>query len=245
MLNDIINTDFSEVKIVIIRSFLSFLLLFFITKMIGKKQVSELSLFDYVVSISIGNFAAEICMNLDEQFLNGVVGLTIFGIIAYLVTLLSMKSITLRRFFMGVPTIIMQDGKFIYKNFKKIKIDINNFLESARANGYFDVSEIKYALMEADGKISFMPKDEYKMITISDMNLKVKKQGLVANVILDGKIISKNLLNINKNEEWLIKELKQKGYDNYKEILLTTVDVNEKINVYKKYDDIKVKNVLE
>lgn len=245
MLNDILNTDFLEIKIVIIRSFLSFLLLFFVTKIIGKKQVSELSLFDYVVSISIGNFAAEICMNLDEQFLNGVVGLTVFGIIAYLVTILSMKSIKLRRFFMGVPTIIMQDGKFVYENFKKIKIDINNFLESARANGYFDVSEIKYALMEADGKISFMPKDEYKTITINDMNLNVKKQGLVANVILDGKIINKNLLNINKDEEWLIKELKQKGYNNYRDILLATVDINEKINIYKKYENIKVRSVLE
>lgn len=245
MFHDVINTDFSEIKIVIMRSFSSFLFLFFITKMIGKKQVSELSLFDYVVSISIGNFAAEIPMNLDGQFLNGIVGLSVFGIIAYLVTILSMKSITLRRFFMGVPTIIMQDGKFVYENFKKIKIDINDFLESARVNGYFDVSEIKYAFMEADGKISFMPKDEYRKITISDMNLKVKKQGLVANVILDGKIINKNLLNINKDEDWLIKELKQKGYNNYKEILLATVDINEKINIYKKYDNIDVKRVLE
>lgn len=245
MIRDILNTDFSELWIVAQRSVFSFVLLFLIAKIIGKKQVSELSLFDYVVSISIGNFAAEIAMNPDVQILNGVVGLFIFGIIAFLVAILSMKSIILRRFFMGVPTIIMQDGKFIYKNFKKIKIDMNDFLESARGKGYFDISEIKYAIMEADGKISFMPKEEYKAVTIKDMNLNPQKQLLVSNVIIDGKLLEKNLLNINKDKAWLMHELKQKGYDTYDDILLATIDVNEKLNVYKKEENIDVKNVLE
>lgn len=245
MLKDMLNTNFHELWIVIERSILSFILLFLIAKIIGKKQVSELSLFDYVVSISIGNFAAEIAMNPDVQVLNGIVGVSLFGIIALLVSILSMKSIVLRRFFMGTPTIIMEDGKFIYKNFKKIKIDMNDFLESARGSGYFDVSEIKYAIMEADGKISFMPKNEYKPITIKDMNLNPQKQGLVANIIIDGKIMKKNLLNINKDEKWIKHELKQKGYDTYDDILLATIDVNEKVCIYKKYENIDVKNVLE
>ena len=245
MIKDILNTNYPELWMVAERSILSFILLFLIAKIIGKKQVSELSLFDYVVSISIGNFAAEIAMNPDVQILNGIVGLFIFGIIAFLVAILSMKSIILRRFFMGTPTIIMQDGKFIYKNFKKIKIDMNDFLESARGKGYFDIGEIKYAIMEADGKISFMPKEEYKAITIKDMNLKPTKGALVSNVIIDGKVMKKNLLNINKDKEWLMHELKQKGYYNHNNILLATVDINEKLNIYKKEENINVKNVLE
>ena len=245
MINDILNTNYYELWIVVQRSVLSFILLFLIAKIIGKKQVSELSLFDYVVSISIGNFAAEIAMNPDVQVLNGIVGVSLFGIIALLVSILSTKSIILRRFFMGTPTIIMEDGKFIYNNLKKIKIDMNDFLESARGSGYFDINEIKYAIMEADGKISFMPKEEYKPATIKDMNLKVQKQGLVSNIIIDGKVMKKNLLNINKDEEWIKHELKQKGYDNYENILLATVDINEKLCIYKKYENIDVKNVLE
>lgn len=245
LLGDIVSTNLNELWIVAERSILSFILLFLIAKIIGKKQVSELSLFDYVVSISIGNFAAEIAMNPDVQILNGVVGLFIFGLIAFFVAILSMKSIILRRFFMGAPTIIMQDGRFIYKNFKKIKIDMNDFLESARGKGYFDISEIKYAIMEADGKISFMPKEEYKAVTIKDMNLKTSKNELVSNVIIDGKVIRKNLLNINKDEKWLQKQLEINGYINYKNILLATVDVNEKLNVYKKEELKNIRNVLE
>lgn len=245
MLNDIFTTDFNELKIVCARTFFSLITLFFITKMIGKKQVSELNLFDYVISISIGNFAAEMAMNLDSQVLNGFVSIAIFGISASIVSIITMKSVILRRFFIGTPTMIIQDGKFIYKNIKRVKLDINDFLEVARNSGYFDVSVIKYALMEANGRISFLPKEENAPVTNKTMNLKVSDIGLCSNVIIDGKVMRKNLLVIKKDENWLKKELKVKGYNSYDNILLATVDINEKLVVFNKFESNDVKNVLE
>lgn len=245
MISDILNTNWYEVGIVASRALFSLVTLFFITKIIGKKQVSELSLFDYVISISIGNFAAEISMNVDVQLMNGFVAVIIFGFLATFVSILTMKSIALRRFFIGSPTLIIEDGKFIYKNLKRVKIDINDFLEAARIAGYFDVSQIKYALMEANGEISFLPKDENNPVTIKDMNLKPSKQGLCANVIIDGKVMLKNLKKLNKDEDWLIKQLKVKGYKKLDEILLATVDDNEKLCIFDKKDDETIKNVLE
>lgn len=245
MINYILSTNWYEIKVVSSRAIFSLTTLFLVTKIIGKKQVSELSLFDYVISISIGNFAAEMTMNLDSQVLNGFVSLVIFGFIATLVAILTMKSVILRRFFMGTPTIIIQDGVFVLKNLKKIKFDMNDFLETARNKGYFDVSQIKYAIMEADGKISFLPKEEYLPVTNKDMNLKPSNQGLCANVIIDGKIMKKNLENINKDELWLINNLKVKGYNNLKDILLATIDVNEKLVIFNKKDVNDVKNILE
>ncbi len=244
VISDILNTNWQEVLIVASRALFSLVTLFFITKIIGKKQVSELSLFDYVISISIGNFAAEISMNLDIQIMNGVVAVIIFGFIATLVSILTMKSILIRRFFIGSPTLIISDGKFIYKNLKRVKLDINDFLETTRIAGYFDISQIKYALMEANGKVSFLLKDEYNPVTIKDMNLKPTKQGLLSNVIIDGKIMVKNLQKINKDEKWLLKQLKIKGH-NTKDILLATVDNNEKLCVYLKENPAEIKNVLE
>lgn len=245
MINDILNTNWFEIGIVASRSIFSLVTLFLVTKMIGKKQVSELSLFDYVISISIGNFAAEMTMNLDSQVLNGFVSLVIFGSIATIVAILTMKSVILRRFFMGTPTIVIQNGTFVLKNLKKIKFDMNDFLETARSAGFFDISQIKYAIMEADGKISFLPKEEYLPVTNKDMNLKPSNQGLCANVIIDGKIMKKNLENINKDESWLIKNLKVKGYNDLKDILLATIDVNEKLVVFNKKEVSDVKNILE
>ena len=130
MFNDILSTNYTELMIVAKRAIFSLVILFLVTRMIGKKQVSELSLFDYVISISIGNFAAEMTMNLDSQVLSGAISVVIFGLIAMIVSIITMKSIILRRFFIGTPTILIQDGKFIYKNLKRVKIDINDFLNS-------------------------------------------------------------------------------------------------------------------
>ena len=168
--------DFMEALLIIPRSLMSLIVLFLATKLIGKKQVSELSLFDYVIGISIGNFTAEMTMNLDGQYINGVVALMTFGVIAYLISLVTMKSIRLRRFFIGVPTIIIQNGKIIEKAMRHVMIDINDLLEQCRINGYYDLTQIEYAIMEANGKISIMPKADYRPLTPNDMNLKVQKE---------------------------------------------------------------------
>lgn len=155
-----------------------------------------------------------------------------------------MKSIRVRRFFIGVPTLIIDNGKFIEKNLMKFKMDINDVLEQLRINGYFDISQVKYALLEANGTLSVMPKEDYRPINPSDMKLKVSKEDLCANVIIDSKIMYNNLKNIKKDEKWLNQQLKIQGYTDLSKVLLATVDINEKLNVYEKVDSTE-NNVLE
>ncbi len=236
--------DMVQIIETIVRGLISLITLFLITKLMGKKQISELSLFDYVMGISIGNFAAEITTNMDNQFINGIVAIVLFGVVAYIISKITMKSIKLRKFFMGVPTIIIQNGKLLENGLKKAKIDVNDLLEECRTNGYFDLSDIEFAIMEANGNVSFLPKGENKPLTIKDMNLKAEKQGLCANVIIDGKIMDKNLSNINKNKKWLDNELKVKG-KKYEDILLGTVDINDKLVLYFRNQEEDILNVLE
>lgn len=239
------NFDISEFLSVTIRALLSLVTLFLITKMLGKKQVSQLSLFDYVIGISIGNFAAEMTINLKTNEINGIWAVVLFGICAYLVSYLTMKSIILRRFFMGTPTIIIQDGKVIKKNLKKVRFDINDMLEECREAGYFDISYIQYALMEANGTLSILPYPEYRPLTPKDMKIKVDKEGLCSNVIIDSKIMHNNLKNINKDEKWLMHELKIQGYSDISKILLATIDINNKLVVYESNNNLDSKDVLE
>lgn len=231
-----------EIFDVIIRALLSLIALFFVTKLIGKKQVSQLSLFDYVIGISIGNFAAEMTINLESKEIHGIVAVIVFGLIAYLVSILTMKSIYLRRFFMGTPTVIIEKGKIIESSLKKVRYDINDVLEECRINGYYDIADIEYAIVEANGELSVLPKN--RTVTVKDLNLNVEKQGLCANVIIDGKIMYNNLNNINKTKKWLIKELKRNNKD-INDILLATVDTNDKIIFYERNKDRQVLNVLE
>ena len=226
--------EMNELLIIIPKSLFALLFLFLVTKMIGKKQVSELSLFDYTIGLSIGNFAAEIIVNSDIPYIYGIVAIFTFGIVAYLVNVVTMKSITLRKILIGTPTIIIQNGKLLEKNLKKSKMDINDLLEQTRIGGFFDINEIEYAILEANGKLSIMPKAENAPITPKDMQVKMNKKDLVANVIIDSHIMIDNLNQMNKDIEWLEKELKVKGYRDNDKILLATLDINEKLVVYEK-----------
>lgn len=236
--------DYNEILQVSYRALISLVTLFLITKLLGKKQVSQLSLFDYVIGISIGNFAAEVTINLEAEWINGVVAVTIFGVVAYLVSILTMKSIIARRFFMGAPTVVIQNGKIIKESLKKIKFDINDLLEECRNNGVFDLTQINYALMEANGELSILLKPEYLPITPNDMKLKPEKNSLVANIIIDKKIMPNNLKQMNKDEKWLLKELKIKGYK-LEDVLLATLDINDKLTIYKQKENENIKNILE
>lgn len=241
---DFMNMDFSEVGVVIYRGLISLVALFLVTKMLGKKQVSQLSLFDYVIGISIGNFAAEMTVNLDTNEINGIVAVLVFGFVAYIVSIATMKSIVLRKFFMGKPTLLIQDGKLLMEGLKKVKFDINDLLEECRGKGYFDISQIAYAVMEINGQLSILPKSEYAPPTLKDLNIKKPKATMCANIIIDGCIMSEALTDMQKNEKWLRHELKTKGV-RLEDVLLATLDEEEKLMVYEKNVNVRKYNILE
>ena len=227
------------------RTILVLIILFFITKMMGKKQISELNFFDYVVGITIGSIAADISLDIEKDMLAGIAALFIYGFISYIISFISIKSILARRFFIGVPTVLVEKGKIIESGLKKSKIDVNDLLMEARENGYFNLDEIDYALMEVNGNISFLPKEKEKPVTKRDMKIKCSNEGLTVNGIIDGKYMVNNMTAINKDKEWLDHELKVNGYDNYDNILLATIDNNYKVTIYEKNVKPDKNTVLE
>ncbi len=227
------------------RTILVLIILFFITKMMGKKQISELNFFDYVVGITIGSIAADISLDIEKNMIAGIAALFIYGFISYIISFVSIKSILARRFFIGVPTILVEKGKIIESGLKKSKIDVNDLLMVARENGYFNLDEIDYALMEVNGNISFLPKEKEKPVTKKDIKIKCSNEGLTVNAIIDSKYMANNMKAINKDKEWLDHELKVNGYDNYDNILLATIDNNYKVTIYEKNVKPDKNTVLE
>lgn len=227
------------------RTILVLIILFFITKMMGKKQISELNFFDYVVGITIGSIAADISLDIEKNMIAGIAALFIYGFISYIISFVSIKSILARRFFIGVPTVLVEKGKIIESGLKKSKIDVNDLLMEARENGYFNLDEIDYALMEVNGNISFLPKEKEKPVTKKDMKIKCSNEGLTVNGIIDSKYMVNNMKAINKDKEWLDHELKVNGYDNYDNILLATIDNNYKVTIYEKNVKPDKNTVLE
>lgn len=230
---------------VVVRSLLSLIVLFIITELMGKKQLAQLNLFDYIIGISIGSIAASLSVDDSIHYVDGVLAIAVYGGMSFLISILTNKSIVLRRFFTGKPLILMNKGKIMYDNLKKGKLDINDFLQLARENGYYDISEINCSILEPSGKVSFLPKSKYMPITPNDSNLKVSENGLVSNLLIDGKIMHANLKHIGKDEKWLVTRLNNMGYRVLGDILLVVCDNKEKLTVYLKESEPGRIEVLE
>lgn len=225
--------------ILVIKSIFSLLILFIFTNALGKKQINQLNMFDYVIGISIGNVVAEMTVNKEVVFMDGVIVMAVYSFIDIFISFIMTKSIILRRLISGTPTVLMENGKIIEKGLRKCKLDLNEFLEEARCNGYFDIAKIEYAIMEANGKISFLLKSKYEPVTMKDIKLKADYVGLCTNVIIDGKILPNNLKCINKDEKWLKTRLNNMNYTNIKNLLLVTIDTDEKLSVFEKNIEAK------
>ena len=143
---------------------------------------------------------------------------------------------------MSTPTTLIEKGEILVEGLKKVKFDINDLLEVCRIKGYFDISEIEYAIMEANGDISILPKEEYRNIKLNDMNINKSQSGLCANVIIDGRIMKNNLANIHKDEKWLYEKIKNTDLSN---ILLATIDNKDTIKIFLKNKNHIGKEILE
>ena len=234
-----------EILNVFVRTVFMIIILFISTKLIGKKQVSQLSLFDYIIGITIGSIVADISLDLDKNLISGIISLVSYVLLSVLISYISMKNLTLRRFFVGVPTILIENNKIIEDGLKKVKFDVNDLLTEARSQGYFKLEDIEYAIMETNGRVSFMPVNSSSPVTKKDIRVKINKESLVANVIIDSKLLEKNLVEMHKDKKWLDNALKVQGFSNYDDIMLATLDINDKVVVYKKNIKSIKNSVLE
>ena len=223
--------------VVLINSVVSFILLFIVAKMLGKKQIAELSFIDYVVGISIGSIVANWATDLDTPFEHYLIALLVYFIFPITITLLGRKTLTLKAFLRGRPIIIIENGKFVYENLKKSKLDVNDILGMCRDKGYFSLSEISYAIFETNGGLSIMPVGKQKPTVVGDFDIPVKKSQLEKYVIIDGKIDENYLKILKKDKNWLLKRLDIKNKKQLKNILIAFYDEKtDNFKVHTKYD---------
>ena len=149
--------------------------------------MSQMSMFDYIISITIGSIAAEMSTALDKNFAQPLTAMIVYALSAVLLSWISSKSIRIRRVVEGKPLVLLNNGELYLGNLKRAKIDVSEFLEQCRVSGYFDVSKLETAVLEANGKISFLPKSADRPMTPSDMNLSPQQDFMVAKPSSHGK----------------------------------------------------------
>lgn len=221
----------------------SIIVLFLLTKLMGNRQMSQLSLFDYINGITIGSIAAEMATSL-EDFYKPLTAMVVYALLAACISLATDKSVVLRRLITGETMILFDNGKLYEKNFKRAKLDINEFLTECRNNGYFNLANIQTAILESNGKISFLPVSTQRPVTPQDMNLSPQQEKVVVNVVIDGKIMKDNLKYTGNNEQWLEKELHNQGVK-LQDVFLATCDTNNALSVYVKINKKMTRDMFE
>jgi uncharacterized membrane protein YcaP (DUF421 family) len=233
----------NESLVVLVRGVIGFFTLLIFAKILGKQQISQLTFFDYVVGITIGSNAASLTTDLTSSAWSHWVGLATWTVICFAMQWITTKSKTVSTYIDGEPTIVIMNGKIMEDTMKKMRFRLSDLEEQLRDKGIFNMTEVQYAILEKNGKISVLKKVENLPVTLKDMNLYNPPGGLSITLIYDGIIIPKNLEVINKNKEWLRDELRKKGINDSSKVFMVSLNPDNSLYI-DKYEDNYDKNKL-
>ncbi|MEF3327605.1 DUF421 domain-containing protein [Oceanobacillus oncorhynchi] len=233
-----------EIVLVLIRSIAAFFLLFLMARMMGKKQISQLTFFDYCVGITIGSIAATLSVDQNVKIINGLVSLTIWGFFPIILAYLGMKSIIFSKITDGKATILIRNGEVLDKNMKKSLVTINELLMLLREKGTFKVSDVEMAVLETNGELSVMLKSNQQPVTAQTLGVPLEQEHGPAILIMDGKIMKKSLENLGYSKEWLIGEIQKQGAEEVRDVFLAQIDSRGSLYV-DLYEDQYTKTEVE
>lgn len=219
--------------LIFIRAILLYVLVLIVMRLMGKREIGQLQPFELAISIMIADLAATPMSEPGTPISYGVIPILSLLVMHLLISTINIKSIKIREILCGKPSILIYRGKIDEQVLKKENFTINELQERLRGNNIFNLGDVEYAILETNGQISVITKPEKKVVSLEDLNIKAEYSGIPYDLVIDGKILYKNLNKISKTKEWLEKEV---GKFNMKpeEALIVTFDANNKIFCQKK-----------
>ena len=197
--------------------------MFLLTRWGGKRQISQMSPFDYLNAVTTGSIAAELATNL-EQWYRPVTAMVVYGLVTWVVHFTACRSIFMRSLWSGRSLVLMESGTIFKENLSRASIDLNEFLGQARVAGYFDPNEIETAILETNGQISFLPKSCNRPLTPDDMQLHPDAASTWYDLIIDGHLMRDNLKAAGRDERWLDARLHAQGIGQHGEVFYAACD---------------------
>lgn len=173
----------------------------------GKRQISQLTFFDYINGISIGSMASTLAVDVSRESIPTLVGILTWSLWVMVLALLAVKSRTLRSLIDGKPTIAIQNGKILGNNIHTYGYSIDDLRMLLREKDVFRLSEVEFALIEADGSLSVLKKSQNSPVAPEDLNIPTAYKGLSVDIISQGKMIRENLKLLGLSENWLAQKL--------------------------------------
>ncbi len=219
------------------RSALSFFILLFLTRLLGKKQISQLTFFNYITGITIGSLTAIISLDKTVPFINGVTSLAVWGGLTIIAGYITLKSPRTRILIDGEPTIVIKNGKIDEKALASLRLNMDDLMMLIRKKNIFSIKEVDYAILEPNGSLSVLKKPE-KQSTVKEDLMTAKPMipshlYLPAELIVDGNIVKRNLKKLNLDEAWLVKQL-QEAQTTIKDVFYAEIQSDGSLHIDKK-----------
>lgn len=193
-----------------------------ILRLTGKREIGQLSPFDFVVAIIIAELAAIPMERPDIPLWHGLVPMAVLGLLEVGLSYLTMFSRPVRLIMCGHPQIIIKNGKLLRSEMRKARYNLDDLLSQLRENGIANIQDVEFAVLECSGKLSVVPKSQKRPVTPEDLGIPTPYEGLPAVMIMDRQIMDKNLEDVNLDENWLKEKLAEKGFT-VNEVLIATL----------------------
>lgn len=216
--------------ILVVRTLILYGIVIVAMRIMGKRQLGELQPSELVVAIMISDLASVPMQAIDIPLLTGIIPVLTLIVAEVMMSYLSLKSKRIRRFLSGEPSVVVYDGEVNETELKKLRFNINDLLEELRLNGCHDISDVAVAVLETSGKLSVIPKDNARAVTVEDLQLEnVRRDGLPCVIISDGTLNKEELIRAGKSVGWLKKELKNRGIDDMTAVFVASLDAEDEL----------------
>ncbi len=220
-----------DILIVFVRILTILPLLLFITLFMGKRAIGEMPVFDFLIVIILGALVGADIADPKIEHLPTALAIIFIGIFQRVVANWKISNRKIGKLLTLEPTVVIQNGKFIDKNLKKIRYSIDNVLQMLREKDVFDINEVETAIIEPNGALSVLKKPEKNAVTREDMNIVNTTSLISLPVIIEGTIYSDVLRDFNLSEEWLIQQLSTQGIYNINRIFFASINRNHELHV--------------
>lgn len=193
--------------IIFFRSILLYILVLFVMRLMGKREIGQLQPFELTIAIMIADLASIPMADSGIPISNGIIPILGLLVMHLIISIINIKSIKAREIICGKPSILIYRGKINEQTLKKERFTINELQERLRGNNIFNLGDVEYAILETNGEVTVIQKPEKRNITPEDLSIIPEYEGIPYDLVIDGKIMDRNLEKIGKNREWLTKQV--------------------------------------
>lgn len=230
----------------ILRVLVVYVVLLIATRIMGKREIGQLSAIDFVVAIVIAELATMPITNLSLPILQSLIPIALITVLQVVTSLLCLKSNLFRRFIYGRPNILIAKGKMQLKEMRKARYNIDDLLTQLRQRDVFDVADVDFAVLETSGELTVSLKADKRPLTANDLNIKADESGgLALTLIDDGEINRKGLEDAGLDLHWLMKRLRRRGIHDPKNVFFASLSSDGTMYLMKKNDCVKRKKEQE